>query len=91
MSQIKVGDLVQIVRLRDTCSCPSTHIGTMFTVSQILHHSMRCIKCGIVWGPVWQALDASDGLWCELWRLKRIPPLEELEGERTEESLKEPA
>lgn len=27
----------------------------------------------------------------EMTRLKRIPPLSELEGERTEETLKEPA
>ena len=93
MSNIKVGDLVMIMR----CCCAraeAEHLGTI--------HSILTLGDGAGWnaaccGYKGGELDArlferpSNKGWFKRHWLKRIPPLEELEGRRTEEKLKEPA
>jgi hypothetical protein len=85
---IQVGDLVQVVRGHE-CD-----LGSTFRVGQIREPTLWgwiCPKCSCI--------DRSPELWADrgdehgapLSWLKRIPPLDELEGERTQENLKEPA
>jgi hypothetical protein len=89
---IKVGDLVQIVRARECCP-QHTAWGLIYTVTKIKTTVYKCCFCDtrynnnnpstMVWGE--GTIGASPH------RLKRIPPLDELEGQRTEEDLREPA
>lgn len=92
---ISVGDLVQIVRPSVMCSCPSTMTGTLFLVGNILTCRSRCIHCGAIdeTTPHAEAQERhEDGrpFVYPLYRLKRIPPLEELEGLESEEVDKLP-
>ena len=90
MSEIKVGDLVVVMRPK-RCGCNNS-IGRIWVVKDLNsdERSGRCTECGVVtYPPVTPTAHISNG-YAELWRLKRIPPLSELEGERTEEKLKEP-
>ena len=87
---IKVGDLVQVVR--PTPCGHNTVVGRVFVVKSISRGSSFnwCLSCGHRWGPEDQA-ESGAYFGASLWRLKRIPPLSELEGQRTEEKLKETA
>jgi len=89
---IKVGDLVMIVRSGTQCRCASIGAsnGTVFSVADINYTALLCLACRFEWGPVWCALDKSDGLRAELFRLKLIPPLGELEGADSWEELNTP-
>lgn len=88
---IQVGDLVQII-----ISCCNFRIGNIFHVQEITtpHKKgklwVECDICrkkvSLLHGVV--ALEDQATPWPISW-LKRIPPLDELEGERTEEKLKE--
>lgn len=88
MKPIAVGDLVQVVKPTPCCGTDIEHVGHVFRVTgfQMLgfckfcdfRHGHRSIR-GHAHGSV-----RED-------RLKRIPPLDELEGVKTEETLKEPA
>jgi hypothetical protein len=87
---ISVGDLVQIIRERICCQ-HETAWGHVFVVSKITKELCLCSYCGkdiglqvIAWTE-----DINEG--AELMRLKRIPPLSELEGERIEGNIREPA
>lgn len=89
---IAVGDLVQVVKPKPCCGSTAS-MGQIFRVANIRGGDW-------VLGPCWHcradlcvphAQDPADGLWAEISRLKRIPPLSELEGQRTEETRKEPA
>lgn len=93
---IQVGDFVVVVK-PTKCSCPQNGLGRIFKVSAINPGSSDwwfCPTCGgkfkklVGEGP--SAVD-EDGKQRGLHRLKRIPPLEELEGQRTQEDMKEPA
>ena len=94
---IKVGDLVVVVR--DRCG---QYLGDLYTVlgfeSFPTLTKFNCLRCGITHQI---SLDESmttiradrgygEGNIPLQW-LKRIPPLEELEGQRTEETIREPA
>ena len=91
---ISVGDLVQVVA---PPLCPEGRdkwLGHIFTVRSIGSASMMprpwCSYCGSrdhLEGDVYA--EDLPTRWFPLPRLKRIPPLEELEGEKREE--KEPA
>lgn len=88
---IQVGDLVVIVT---PSHCGRTDsIGDMFRVTKIRpRRGGVCEGCNQRFGPGQLIAESDrDSLITELWRLKRIPPLEELEGQRAEETLKEPA
>lgn len=98
---ISVGDLVVVVK---PARCCVASLGTVFTVTRIRNNinfsdgktmTVRCSWCGnkkdvpAAVRPVAEGFNANRGM--PLVRLKRIPPLSELESERTEEMLKVPA
>lgn len=92
---IAVGDLVVVMR-PSKCQCNRGEwrtAGLIFRVAKIRMSSGRfCSECGsakpdaLVADP-----DFESRYIFTLDRLKRIPPLEELEGSKTEENIKEPA
>jgi hypothetical protein len=89
---IQVGDLVAVVK---TC-CPRFLEGVwIFEVSKLATSTGRwvCMYCKAALPSGMNAMDSQDdeegGVHIS-W-LKRIPPLEQLEGQRTEENIKEPA
>lgn len=87
---ISVGDLVVIVKPR-ICGCmePLGHIHLVKKIIMSRESGVKCIYCGDV-QP--QTLLADFGeVGTQLYRLKRIPPLNELEGLKSEEKLWEPA
>jgi hypothetical protein len=88
---IKVGDLVILIR---TCGCKSKNdvTGYISQVTEIRHADRPCQCCGKIWPtdvvfPIGQWGDANVPF---SW-VKRIPPLSELEGQPTQEDIKEPA
>ena len=91
MSAIKVGDLVVVVRACQFCG-DASDLGEIFTVAELWHSRAPLDCCG----TTEETLNASSstainavGHPVEL--LKRIPPLEELEGQNQKEDLREPA
>ena len=90
---ISVGDLVQVVRHAPCCGIKSQFHGELFVVNRLREISNKCNLCGnvSVRYVAYQSIDPKDGRWWAypLPMLKRIPPLSELEGKRTEEKLKE--
>ena len=93
---IQVGDLAMIVR-PTRCSCHQQALGRIIKVVAIeggVSQLWRCSVCGMSYkklpGEGQYAID-EDGKHRGLYRLKRIPPLSELEGQRTKEDMKEPA
>jgi hypothetical protein len=85
--QIQVGDLVVIAKPR-RCGCNEV-LGHIFTLTNIWHdiQNMRCPTCGSpVDGTSYAWLDGMNKS-CELWRLRRIPPLSELESTKHENSV----
>ena len=88
MSDIKVGDLVQIVRA-GRCGCGAS-IGHIFTVRAIVRQVNRgyCVYCMVRFDSCGDMVTVNDkGNRCELWRLKKIPPLSELERVTEKEEL----
>ena len=86
---IAVGDLVQVVRPTPCCGNETALGITYRVVSKNSAWRYACIYCGAsLEGDV---ADKMLGFGALVSRLKRIPPLDELEGERTDETLKEPA
>lgn len=80
---ISVGDLVMVVRWPHGCINPVIPLGKPFVVAQFRVSSGKCAKCGrFIHNPGRRsALGAtSDGAGIPLSWLKRIPPLDELEG-----------
>lgn len=84
---IKVGDLVQIVRW----SCCGAYLGAIFRVVEVDSYGMppRCRQCG---ADIQHKTFAFEGSGIAFWAaplswLKRIPPLDELEGEKRREEL----
>ena len=88
MSDIKVGDLVVVVKPRG-CGC-TINLGRVFRVLNFGIWNARCSACRHILPKIFMA-EADEIYAFEPYRLKRIPPLEELEGKRTEEKLREPA
>ena len=88
MSDIQVGDLVYVFRDTICCNHVTEMSGVIFRLTAISPCSGDCCYCGASLHPM-KAVGGRYTL--DVRRLKRIPPLSELEGERTEEKLKEPA
>ena len=85
---IQVGDLVMVVKAIPCCGTIGQWMGKIFTVVAFAP-TWTCAKCK---KTTFATAAMIDSHWRQpLVRLKRIPPLEELEGQRTEEKLKEPA
>ena len=92
MSDIKVGDLVQVVRPRFCCP-DKTRWGKVFVVGSIgLGPQYQCPYCNSYYTAetscAWEVDSTFKG--CELSRLKRIPPLDELEGVLAQTEIKHP-
>ena len=92
---IAVGDLVMVVK---PPLCPKNQdsaIGHIFCVDEIALSAPDrvCPSCFVRHSFLDNTLLARPAgeAGFALSRLKRIPPLDELEGQRTEEKLKEPA
>ena len=90
-SPIKVGDLVQVVRW----DCCGSLLGNVYEVTKYFDTSGyrvgRCKDCQkLVRINGRQAFKLSNGRIAYRNEIKRIPPLSELEGQRTEESLRLP-
>jgi hypothetical protein len=86
---IQVGDLVQLVRPCKYCGS-TLGMGSIFTVESIITEEgdMECCDAMDTGSAVRTSESEVD---VPLWCLKRIPPLSELEGVRTEETIKETA
>jgi hypothetical protein len=91
---IKAGDLVMVVRKSDLhqCSKPSNgKIGHIFVVHKVAPTRTGYIRCALCDqrfeynGLIATDLEA-DRVY-QLRRLKRIPPLSELEGEKRDEEI----
>lgn len=82
---ISVGDLVQVVRPSSCCGATGS-LGFIFRVDHINSGDQLCICCGWRGESTDAWFDGSNQAW-QLCTLKRIPPLEELKGEHTEEHL----
>ena len=80
---ISVGDLVQVVKPRVCCG-DASGLGKVFKVGGF-HTGSFCMACGIVAVDV--AEIAGDFRSCEISRLKRIPPLEELDDLKRDEEI----
>ncbi len=85
---IQVGDLVQVVRPTYCCGYDK-NVGKVATVSRLPRPTQRCPSCRHI-ATASDSVVLSDDLCYERSRLKRIPPLSELEGERTQEAIKQP-
>jgi hypothetical protein len=90
MSQIKIGDLVQVVKPVPCCGSITPMYGHIFVVTGFERCGEGYCKICDARLPAWRGvLGGENRVWEE--RLKRIPPLEELEGQRTEETIRETA
>ena len=87
---ISVGDLVQIVRT-DCEESARKVVGLVYTVGGIGTEGRHCNWCKQEYPASAIALFAGTKRGAPLPWLKRIPPLEELEGEKTQEDIREPA
>lgn len=78
--KIKAGDLVMVVRPA-RCGCASRALGQIFTVSG-LYHGCHCSGCKAI---SLEPCALVDGKWVafELWRLKKIEPLNDPEEAQT--------
>jgi hypothetical protein len=86
---IQVGDLVLVVKPAPCCGVQNS-----FGPYKVLAIDVSVGICGGCFGDSeWNVPRArlSNGQNIPIVRLKRIPPLSELEGERTDEQIKEPA
>ena len=83
---IRVGDLVQVVRPIPCCGNLGASFGAIFRVTKIkcapFTYCGECKKCidNVVCVEGWHALVTAS-------RVKRIPPLSELESEQRKEEL----
>ena len=81
---IKPGDMVQIVRPTYCCGSDEK-LGLVFRVERMEADVLRC-NCGHV-HPREVHVELPNGWWIELSRLKRIPPLFELDDVRQDEEI----
>jgi hypothetical protein len=86
---IKVGDLVIVVGdIKCRCNFPSRYFGLVFRVSRIKRYFMT--YCQLCKGDVGEATlcfeDGEDSGFAT-YRLKRIPPLEELDDVKQDEEI----
>ena len=89
MREIKTGDMVVIVY---QCCSVDSELGHVFRVTKVLETGTGCSYCGDTFeGLCAEAADGSGPHAVPLHWLKRIPPLEELEGQNQKEDLREPA
>jgi hypothetical protein len=87
VSDIRVGDLVVVVRNSlHPCKCPvGKALGRHFIVEEVCVTPSMCRTCGTDFPPEMVAWDGR--VVYELDRLKRIPPLDELERDQIVKEL----
>lgn len=94
---IQVGDLVQVIRSSHVCG--EAHLGRIFAVEKMPmpNPGVECLICGaknvaLRNTPVvgFSCKPGKLGYMPASW-VRRIPPLDELEGEKQKEDLREPA
>jgi hypothetical protein len=86
---ISVGDLVVIVRLRECCP-ENSMIGLIYRVKSLRNDAYRCHYCGLPHDRRFTVAWGEGEVGANVERLKRIPPLSELESEKQKEDLREP-
>jgi len=89
MSDIKAGDLVITLKPRECgCETASSRVGSINSVISLHENAnAKCLNCGhLETGKPFARL--SNGNLCELQRLKKIPPLTELESTLSHEDVK---
>jgi len=85
---IRTNDIVWVAKL-PSCGCDAV-IGDIFQVAGIHDFpESRCIHCGVARQPAQVAHGHSSGFAVETFRLQKIPPLGELEGQRTQEPIRD--
>lgn len=82
---ISVGDLVQVIR--PTSCGHDFYLGLTFRVERITGTVSLCEICNMQFPYSPAAWPEGRYLAFRLGRLKRIPPLEELEGEKRDEEI----
>lgn len=89
---ISVGDLVVVVR-GHVCKCVGfKNLGRIFQVSSMKQaEKTRCLGCKELTGAATLCFGDGNGKGYQSYRLKRIPPLGELESEKNDSKLAEPA
>lgn len=81
---IKVGDLVCILH----CCCDDEKVGAILQVESIQEIDLDCMDCGLRERTVCSIWHGVNRLWGRpLSWLKKIPPLDELEGEKRDEEI----
>ena len=88
---IKVGDLVQIVKPSPCCGSYK-NVGKIYTVAAVnatppYTHCAGCFKPRQPNGYLRLSSDSPDNGHIEQWRVRKIPPLSELEGEKRDEEI----
>lgn len=73
MSDIKVGDLVMIVKLASCCGKPSDHLGRVVTVTKVDVATGVCGGCGDV-QPNQLGVYFGNGLRIQRYRVVKIDP-----------------
>ena len=88
---INVGDLAVIVKPLP-CGC-SASLGLIFLVERIERCETYgyCVYCKQKTFPAGVCVVAHGDFYTEVSRVKRIPPLDELESAKQKEDLREPA
>lgn len=89
---IKPGDLVQVVAPSMCPAAPlNAGLGYTYTVDETYPSSMTGRACGYCGGEKHfpNAMGATDGhgAWYPFYRLKRIPPLDELDDVKQDEEI----
>lgn len=87
MSEIKVGDLCWIVKPMRCCGSDSTVGKIVRIIDGDTSPFTRCLICGHREETGTQRLLCDDDRSRLRYRLKRIPPLSELEGLKSEDEL----
>lgn len=82
---IKAGDLVIVVKPKPCCGKGMP--GAIFRVTTVSGGPAHCMLCGHYYIDSLDAQDETDGAWVEVNRLKRIPPLEELDDVKKNEEI----
>lgn len=83
---ISVGDLVQVIKPSTCCGYATSGIGEIFRVAVIRPRNGKCPNCGAWPGDI-KAMADHHQMGYDTTRLKRIPPLSELEGEKRDEEI----
>ena len=86
---IKVGDLVMVVRGRYCCGHETGHEGSIFTVTRFYTPNPRFEKCKFCDRPDVEmgAYGLPQRMSIDVYRLKRIPPLSELDDVKRDEEI----